>query len=99
MGGAGGGGEEKVGAKRWLTLQTDKASGKHTQSKPANNFCQQAGHLSGQGQVFDLTRSQSGRTKHVFPSEIYTNCYYGPVIELKCTHFVTKFLHWIANAL
>ena len=32
---------------------------------------------------FDLTRSQSGQIKHVFPSHVYTNWYCGPVIKSK----------------
>ena len=56
--------------------------------KPANNFCQLAGHLSGQEQVLTvrLTKSQFSRTKCVFPSPVYANWYYGPAIKLK--HFI-----------
>ena len=55
------------------------------------------------GSSFDLTRSQSGRTKHVFPSCVYANWYCCPVIKLKRSIFahklqVRKFLLWITNA-
>ena len=47
--------------------------------------------LSGHaGTSFDLTRSQSGRTKHVFPSRVYASWYCGPVIKSKCSIFVLK---------
>ena len=42
------------------------------------------------GTSFDLTRSQSGRTKHVSPSCVYANWYCGPVIQLKFSIFSQK---------
>ena len=42
------------------------------------------------GTSFDLTRRQSGWTKHVFPSHGYANWYCGPVIKLKHSIFVHK---------
>ena len=35
-----------------------------------------------------LARSQSGQTKHLFPSCVYANWYCGPGIKLKCSIFV-----------
>ena len=31
---------------------------------------------------FDLTRSQSGRTKHIFPSRVYANCYNNEIFQV-----------------